>query len=130
MSLLQSLLWISCQASYQEYTLPKILLSGETLLRPSCGCYFGIDVLLCVCAKSFLTLCDPRAYIVRQTPLSMVFSKQEHWSGLPFPSPGALPNPGAEPVPLASPALQVESLLLCHMGGLISYYFCHILCIF
>ena len=42
---------------------------------------------------------------------SMGFSKQEYWSGLPFPSPGALPNPGTEPVSLASPALQVDSLL-------------------
>ena len=35
-------------------------------------------------------------------PLSMGFSRQEYWSGLPFPSPGDLPNPGTEP---ASPAL-------------------------
>ena len=32
-----------------------------------------------------------------QAPLSMVFSRQEYWSGLPFPSPGDLPNPGSEP---------------------------------
>ena len=35
------------------------------------------------------------------------FSKQEHWSGLPFPTPGALPDPGMEP---KSPGLQVDSL--------------------
>ena len=40
-------------------------------------------------------------------PLSMGFSRQEYWSGLPFPSPGDLPNPGIEP---RSPALQVDSL--------------------
>ena len=39
---------------------------------------------------------------------SMEFSKQEYWSGLPFPSPGDLPNPGIEP---GSPALQADSLL-------------------
>ena len=44
--------------------------------------------------------------------------------------PPAQPNPGTEHVSLASPALRVESLLLRHMGGLISYYFCHILCTF
>ena len=33
----------------------------------------------------------------RQAPLSMEFSRQEHWSGLPFPSPGNLPDPGTEP---------------------------------
>ena len=42
-----------------------------------------------------------------QAPLSMEFSRQEYWSGLPFPSPGDLPNPGIEP---GSPALQADSL--------------------
>ena len=32
-----------------------------------------------------------------QAPLSVEFSRQEYWSGLPFPSPGNLPNPGIEP---------------------------------
>ena len=45
--------------------------------------------------------------IVHQAPLSVGFSKQEYWSGLPFPSPGDLPDPGIEPV---SPALQADSL--------------------
>ena len=40
--------------------------------------------------------------------LSMGFSRQEYWSGLPFPSPGDLPNPGIEP---KSPALQADTLL-------------------
>ena len=40
-----------------------------------------------------------------QGPLSMGSSWQECWSGLPFPTPGALPNLGIEPVSLASPAL-------------------------
>ena len=38
---------------------------------------------------------------------SMGFSRQEYWSGLPFPSPGDLPNPGIEP---GSPALQTDTL--------------------
>ena len=41
----------------------------------------------------------------RQAPLSMIFSKQEYWSGLPFSPPGDLPDPGIEPVSLVSPAL-------------------------
>ena len=41
-------------------------------------------------------------------PLSMEFSRQEHWSGLPFLSPGDLPNPWVEP---GSPAFQADSLL-------------------
>ena len=43
-----------------------------------------------------------------QAPLSMRFTKQGYWSGLPFPSPGDLPNPAIEP---GSPALQADSLL-------------------
>ena len=42
------------------------------------------------------------------TPLSMEFSRQEYWSGLPFPSPGDLPDPGIEP---RSPAWQADYLL-------------------
>ena len=36
--------------------------------------------------------------VARQAPLSMAFSRQEYWSGLPFPTPGDLPGPGIEPV--------------------------------
>ena len=57
--------------------------------------------------KSCPTLCDPMDYIARQAPLSMGFPRQEHWSELPFPSPGDLPDPGIEP---RSPALQADSL--------------------
>ena len=45
--------------------------------------------------------------IARQAPLSMEFSRQEYWSGLPFPAPGDLPDPGVKP---RSPALQADSL--------------------
>jgi len=40
-----------------------------------------------------------------QAPLSIGFSRQEYWSGLPCPSLGELPNPGIEPASLSSPAL-------------------------
>jgi len=52
--------------------------------------------------------------VARQSPLSMEFSRQEYWRGLPFPSPGDLPNSGIEPV---SPTMQVDSLLLNHLGS-------------
>ena len=45
-----------------------------------------------------------------QAPLSMEFSRQEYWSGLPFPPPGALPDSGIKPASPVSPALQVDSL--------------------
>ena len=40
-----------------------------------------------------------------QVPLSMEFSKQEYWSGLPFPPLGDLPDPGTEPMSPGAPAL-------------------------
>ena len=43
--------------------------------------------------------------VAHQAPLSMGFSRQEHWSGLPFPSPGDPPDPGIEPMSFTSPAL-------------------------
>ena len=58
-------------------------------------------------AKSCPTLSTPWT-VAHQAPLSMGFSRQEYWSGLPFPSPGDLPSPGREP---GSPALQADSLL-------------------
>ena len=57
-------------------------------------------------AKSCLTLAIPWT-VPCQVPLSMGFSRQEYWNGLPFPSPGYLPDLGIEP---RSPALQVDSL--------------------
>ena len=63
-----------------------------------------MSVCVYVCesvSQSSLTFCD-------QAPLSMKFSRQEYWSGLPCPSPGDLPDPGIEPW---SPALQADSLL-------------------
>ena len=48
--------------------------------------------------------------IAYKSPLSMGFSRQEYWSGLPFPSPGDLLDPGIEPASPVSPALKVNSL--------------------
>ena len=45
--------------------------------------------------------------VAYKAPPSMEFSRQEYWSGLPFPSPGDLPDPGIKP---GSPALQADSL--------------------
>ena len=43
--------------------------------------------------------------VTRQAPLSVGFSRQEYWTGVPSPSPGGLPNLGIEPASLASPSL-------------------------
>ena len=66
------------------------------------------EIYMCVLVAQLCpTLCDPRT-VAHQAPLSMEFSRQEYWSGLPFPSPGHLPNPEIES---RSPTLQADSLL-------------------
>ena len=52
--------------------------------------------------------------VAHQAPLSMGFSRQEYWSGLPCPPPGNLLDPETEPM---SPALQEDSLPLSHQGS-------------
>ena len=54
--------------------------------------------------------------VARQAPLSMGFSRQEYWSGLPCPPPGDIPDLEIEPAPLVSPTLQADSLLLESLG--------------
>ena len=66
-----------------------------------------LNVIKVICSKSLqscLILCNP-VTVTHQTPLSMGFSKQEYWSGLPCPPPEDLPNPGIEPTSLMSLAL-------------------------
>ena len=65
---------------------------------------YWVKWALCSVTQLCPTLCDPMDC---QAPLSMGFSRQESWSGLPFPSPGDLPDPGNKP---GSPALQADSL--------------------
>ena len=78
------------------------LASGTPDFFPS----FPSSVCVCLVAQSCPTLCDPWT-VSCQASLSMEFSRQEYWSGLPCPPPGDLPNPGME---IRSPASQVDSL--------------------
>ena len=55
--------------------------------------------------QSCPSLCDPMDYTACQAPLSMGFSRQKYWSGLPLPPPGDLPNTGIKSMSLMSPAL-------------------------
>ena len=68
--------------------------------------------------------------VAYQAPLSTGFSRQENWSGLPFPSPGDLPHPGIES---ESPALQADSLPSEPPGKplllLLSHFSCVQLCV-
>ena len=58
---------------------------------------------------SSIQLLDPLG-CSHQAPLSMGFVRQEHWSGLPFSSPGGLPGPGIGLAPCMSPARQADFL--------------------
>ena len=69
--------------------------------------------IICVCVPSHVWLFVTPRTVAYQGSLSMEFSRQEYWDGLPFPSPGNLPNPGIEPVSLA---LQADSLRT-ELGG-------------
>ena len=66
----------------------------------------GLQIIGGLVAKLCPTLVTPWT-VAHQAPLSMGFSKQAYWSGLPFPSPGDLPYPGIKFWP---PALHVDSL--------------------
>ena len=68
------------------------------------GC-LRVDVSMCI--QLGLTLCDS----MDCSPPSSSLSRQEYWSGLPFPPLGNLPGSRIEPVSPVSPALQVDSLL-------------------
>ena len=81
------------------------------LMCISCFIYFLFMTLLAVCVCVSLSVLSESATpstVAHQAPLSKGFSRQEYWSGLPFPSPGDLPDPGIEPT---FPALQADSLL-------------------
>ena len=54
--------------------------------------------------------------VAHQAPLSVEFSRQEHWSGLPCPPPGDFPDPGIKPGSPAFPAVQADSLPLSYWG--------------
>ena len=69
---------------------------------------------MCIQLLSGVQLFSTLWTVTHQDPLSMGFSRQEYWSGLPFPPPGVLPDPGIEPM---SPALQVNSLALSYWGS-------------
>ena len=73
-------------------------------------------------AQSCPTLCDPV-----DCPPSMGFSRQEYWSGLPFPSPGDLPDPGIEP---RSPTLEADTLTSEPPGKLKVDVFLELSCLF
>ena len=70
---------------------------------------------MCVLSFSHVLLFETPWAIACQAPLSMGFSRQEYWSGLPFSPPGDLPDPRIQPTSPVSPALLTDSLPLSHL---------------
>ena len=64
-----------------------------------------LSVVAVCCLVAQLCLFETPQTVAYQATLSVGFSRQEYWSGLPFPSPGDLPDPGIEPKSTVSPAL-------------------------
>ena len=96
-SLFNKWCWEHCIPTYKRMKLNSYL----TL------CMFILSCFSCIWL--LMTLCT----VVHQPPLSMGFSRQEYWSGLPFSLPEDLPNPEIKPWS-AAPALQADSLPLNH----------------
>ena len=81
-----------------------------------------IALRICLHAQSCPTFCDPRTR-ARQAPLSMGFPRQEHWSGLPFPSSGDLPIQGSNLHLLHLLHWQADSLPLSHLDMFFFFLF-------
>ena len=96
--------------------LVTLSLKNLTILKSTLAWHGGMCVLRC--DWLFAT---PRT-VAHQAPLSMGFSRQEYWSGLPFLPPGDIPDPGIKPTSPGSPAPQVDSLPLNCQGSLNSLY--------
>ena len=76
---------------------------------------------MCVCVRSVMSnSLQPHGIVAHQASLSMGFSRQEYWSGLPCPPPGDLPDPGNEPMYPASPALAGRFFTAEPLGKLIN----------
>ena len=115
----QSLLWKGqgsalyvpvCSYSFTSDSQPLGAWTVSISSVLSCGAKQSMCLNACALVhfsrvRLFVTLWS----VACQAPLSMGFSRQEYWSGLPFPSAGHLPNPGIKPISPASPALQVDS---------------------
>ena len=95
--------WATLSVSVSSLaSFPK--LPGFTFYR-FLSCIFNSVHASVLSHFSRVQLCVTLWTVAHQAPLSMGFSRQEYWSGLPWPPPGDLPDPGTEPVSLTSPAL-------------------------
>ena len=94
-----------CVLSLSLQQLRRKWTQGDLGFQAELGSLEFNGVTVCTCVLSHVQLFVTPWTVACQAPLSMGFSRQEYWSGLPFPSPGDLPNPGIKP---ESPALAGE----------------------
>ena len=76
-----------------------------------------LENLYTLCVFSHVWLFATSWTVASQAPLSLEFSRQEYWSGLPFTTPGDLPNPGIDLASFVSPSLVGRFLPLGHLGS-------------
>ena len=97
----------------------RALHASSTLLYCSSIC--------CCCLDCHVQLFGTPWIVAHQAPLSMGFSRQKYWSGLPFPTPGIFLNQGSNPYFLCLLHWQMDSLLLRHLERLIYLIYVYML---
>ena len=112
--------WLRCYRRTERSWNTLLLFIAGAAVRgavtgPLCVTVFCIVRMRCApLSHSAVSDSETPWAVARQAPLSMGFSRQEYWSGLPCPPPGDLLDPGTEP---RSPALQVDFYRLSHKGS-------------
>ena len=101
-----------CFSRSSSYALVLLLFLKKIIMTPFSG--------LCCAVLSHVWLFETPWTVDWQAPLSMEFTRQEYWSGLPFPAPGIFYNLGIKPVSLVSLYWQIDSLPPSHLGSLFS----------
>ena len=96
-------LWFLALVRFQTWQLVKLLPLQILVLWYTLqwNCFHWIQECLCACVLSRVWLFATPWTAAHQAPLSMEFSRQEYWSGLPFLLAGDLPDPGIQPISLA-----------------------------
>ena len=100
--LLYTVLWAQLPSTGENDNLPRFIETGTN--------FSSIHFVAVQLPGHFQIFSVPWT-LACQAPLSVGFSRQEYWSGLPFASPGILPDPGIKP---RSPALWADSSSLSH----------------
>ena len=113
---LQELVVQSLVRELRSHMLHTVAKKINKIKRKLSALMFWLKVCVCSVAKSYLSLWDPMDCSPPGSSVHEILQARIR-SGLPFPPPGNLSNPGIE---YESPARQVNSLLLCHLGNLLS----------